>query len=77
MTENQNPADIASTEDVEGHKRPITHVEGEEDVEGHKRPVSHLEGEEDVEGHKRPVTHVDGDDVEGHVQPRRDLDIER
>lgn len=32
--------------------------------------------EEDVEGHRRVVVD-DEDDVEGHVQPRRDTDMER
>ena len=36
--------------------------------------------DEDVEGHKRPLFGAEADetdDVSGHVQPRRDLDIER
>jgi hypothetical protein len=38
---------------------------------------------EDVEGHRTAADQVEGlvkddvDDVSGHVQPRRDLDIER
>lgn len=33
--------------------------------------------EEDVQGHRRVVVDDEEDDVEGHVQPRRDIDIER
>ncbi len=83
MNENLNPevryaAD--DIEDVEGHKRPIFGLEADEDVEGHKRPIFGAEADEDVEGHKRPLFGAEADetdDVSGHVQPRRDLDIER
>ena len=32
---------------------------------------------EDVEGHRAILIDGDEDDVEGHVQPRRDIDVER
>lgn len=55
--------------------------EPHEDVQGHLSS----EGEYDVEGHLGvevergavPDTDDDTDDVEAHVQPPRDLDIER
>ena len=77
MSENLNPTEI---EDVEGH-RVGPKVDGTEDVEGHRLNVPKIDGaDDDVEGHRLNVPKVDGDDaddVSGHVQPRRDLDIER
>ena len=67
MNENLNPEVRYAADDIE-------------DVEGHKRPIFGLEADEDVEGHKRPLFGAEADetdDVSGHVQPRRDLDIER
>ncbi|GAA1478927.1 hypothetical protein GCM10009623_33730 [Nocardioides aestuarii] len=54
--------------------------EPQQDVEGHIRTSTVLEGDEgDVEGHIRTSMVLEGDeeDVEGHMQPPRDLDIER
>ncbi len=50
-----------------------------EDVEGHRRTTPEPQTEEDVEGHRRvtPPASDAEDDVEGHVQPPRDLDVER
>ncbi len=53
--------------------------DAQDDVEGH-RAFLDADAEEDTEGH-RYLTHKvdagDEDDVEGHVQPRRDIDVER
>ena len=46
----------------------------EQDVEGHRRKIT---DDEAVEGHRFMVTDEDEDDVEGHVQPPRDLGIDR
>jgi hypothetical protein len=61
MSENTTPAEPAG-QDVGGHRI----VDKVEDVEGHRLYVTQPEKDENED-----------DDVEGHVQPRRDLDIER
>ena len=57
-----------------------TFLEGDQkpDVEGHIR-VRIVAEKDDVEGHIRRVLAIDEEnaDVEGHVEPPRDLDIER
>ena len=55
---------------LEGDQKP--------DVEGHIR-VRIVAEKDDVEGHIRRVLAIDeeDDDVAGHVEPPRDLDIER
>jgi hypothetical protein len=78
MNENQQAAADVEIEDVQGH-RVGPKVDGPEDVEGH-RVGPKVDGPEDVEGHRLAVPHAEADeadDVSGHVQPRRDLDIER
>jgi hypothetical protein len=64
MNENQNAESRAAVEDVEGHRVALPHVDGVDDVEGHRRTLPNADSEE-------------ADDVSGHVQPPRDLDIER
>jgi hypothetical protein len=85
----RNNNEIASAltgpaEDVEGHAGKVLFIDGPqeetEDVEGHAAKVLFIDGPqeetEDVEAHK--FVYVDGpEDVEGHVQPRGDLDVER
>ena len=73
---------VDGTEDVEGHRLNVPKIDGaDDDVEGHRLNVPKIDGaDDDVEGHRLNVPKVDGDDaddVSGHVQPRRDLDIER
>ncbi|GAW49952.1 MULTISPECIES: hypothetical protein [unclassified Nocardioides] len=67
-------------EDVEGHRVGVK-ADGPDDVEGHRLNVPKIDGaDDDVEGHRLNVPKAnadEADDVSGHVQPRRDLDIER
>ena len=76
----KRPAVFADgVDDTEGHRVGVK-VDGDDDVEGHRLAVPHAEGVDDVEGHRLAVPHAEAeeaDDVSGHVQPRRDLDIER
>jgi len=66
-------------EDVEGHVVNRLSSEGEYDVQGHGRLASEVpDAEDDVEAERRiTLAREDDDDVEAHVQPPRDLDIER
>ncbi len=46
----------------------------ETDVDGH---IFIRDMEQDVEGHRVILAAPEEEDVEGHVQPRHDLDVER
>lgn len=75
MTEREYAEHEPLGEDVEGHRIVRGSAADGDDVEGHARRMI-TEDTDDVEGHARRMIAED-DDVEGHVQPPRDLDIDR
>lgn len=59
--------------------RTYPSVEATDDVAGHiRRTIVQGPETDEVEGHRLPVEAQDDDeDTEGHLQPPRDLDVER